>query len=151
MHVATFSKRAFSVIVSECSRYENEETGGILLGYYNNYNWEILETIFPGPNAIHRSAEFLYDNEYVDYEINSISLIYEIPLKILGIWHTHVTDSPFSLMDEKTNLQFAKLNPFGTLSLLVNKSSNKFELFFTNITGEYKKINFNIASNDIIN
>ena len=94
-----FSKKAYNYLKYELSCYSRSETGGIFLGYYNNDKWDIMETVLPGPNAIHESATFDCDSEYVNYEVNKIANMYDDTLYILGLWHSHVTSSPFSLQD----------------------------------------------------
>lgn len=146
--VALFSQRAFTAIGLEVVQHKHVETGGVLLGYHCNKKWEIVESIFAGPKAIHKSAEFIYDTDYVFYEANMVSQLYDIPLEVIGIWHTHICFAPFSIVDNFTNKKFAKSNKNGALSFLINVSTKTSEMYQVTKAGLQSKIPFKIQGYD---
>lgn len=143
-NAALFSQRAFAAIGLEVLQHKHVETGGVLLGFYRNKKWEIVESVFAGPKAIHKSAEFIYDNDYVCYEANMVSQLYDIPLEVIGIWHTHICFAPFSIADNFTNKKFAKISKNGALSFLINVSTKTSEMYQVTKTGGQSKIPFKV-------
>lgn len=132
-----FSNRSFVSLKYELSCFTSNETGGIFLGLYEDNVWQIFETIFPGPNAIHTSASFTCDLEYVSYQANKLANIYAKKLSILGLWHSHITSSPFSQQDTRTNLSFAALNYFGAISMLIDAEKKDYSIYSISKNGDY--------------
>ena len=77
-----------------------------------------------------------------------ISLLYKQKLDIIGLWHTHITSAPFSLIDCDTNFSFAKLNDFGTLSMLIDKETRKCLLYYVTPNDEYTEVTWTVSNND---
>lgn len=116
-----FSNRAYNAIVRESFKKDPVETGGILLGHIVEDTWVVLEVLPPGINSIFEIAYFEYDQDFVNYLADSVANQYKIPLKLLGLWHRHPGNmDKFSHTDDSTNLSFARLNPNGAISGLVN-------------------------------
>lgn len=79
-------------IFDECDRYDIDETGGLIIGFYR-YNKGILEIkacgmIGPGPNARRTSASFFRDGEYQEAIFRKIEAQYP-DVEHIGNWHTH--------------------------------------------------------------
>jgi hypothetical protein len=117
-----FSNRAYNAIVDESFKMNPVETGGILLGHIlDNGYWIVMEVLPPGINSIHEIAYFEYDEAFVNYLANSVATKYAMKLDVLGLWHRHPGSMDvFSGTDDGTNLTFARMNPNGAISGLVN-------------------------------
>ena len=116
-----FSDRAYVAILSEVSERIQTETGGVFLGCYENGTWYVIEAIDPGPKSVFQATRFEYDHEYIEHSINKTARIYQARLMLIGIWHRHPGSSDeFSLTDNETNSDYAKLSPNGAVSVLVN-------------------------------
>jgi len=116
-----FSERAYTAILSETLSKITTETGGILLGHFNNNKWYIVESIDPGPKSVFSTVYFEYDETYVNHLANKINVLYNNPLKIMGLWHRHPGSMDvFSSTDNGTHEKYANINPFGVISMLVN-------------------------------
>ena len=117
-----FSNRAYNAIIDESFKMNPVETGGILLGHIlDNGYWIVMEVLPPGINCIHEIAYFEYDEAFVNYLANSVATKYAMKLDVLGLWHRHPGSMDvFSGTDDGTNLTFARMNPNGAISGLVN-------------------------------
>ena len=116
-----FSNYAFNMIVSESTTRIESETGGIFLGCYEDEIWYVIESINPGPRAVFQESYFEYDQQYVQNEINRSAQKYQAILTLIGVWHKHPgSNRTFSIIDDITNKEYAKLTKYGTLSILVN-------------------------------
>jgi len=117
-----FTKRAFNAIVTETIDKHPLETGGIFIGHIlDNGIWIIVETIPPGIITTNHRAYFEYDANFINYLLNVIDKQYKGDLHILGLWHRHPGSMDiFSLTDDETNLKFAKANPLGAISGIIN-------------------------------
>lgn len=65
------------------------------------------------------------------------------------MWHSHITKAPFSLEDEKTNLHFAKMTPYGTISILADMESRKIDVFHISPQGHSEKIKIRLIDKDL--
>lgn len=121
-HLVVFSNKAYNAIIRESFDKDPVETGGILLGHVlDNGVWIVMEVLPPGINSIFQYAYFEYDEAFVNYLAQSVANQYERPLDLLGLWHRHPGNMDvFSTTDDGTNLTFARLNPAGVISGLVN-------------------------------
>ncbi len=116
-----FSTRAYNAIIAETYGRIKTETGGILLGHIVEGVWYVIESIDPGPKSIFTPTYFEYDTEYVNNLSRAIATQYKKPLNLLGLWHRHPGSlDTFSSTDDGTNTVYAKLNPNGAISGLVN-------------------------------
>jgi len=116
-----FSNRAYLAIITETHEKIKVETGGVFLGCYENGIWYVVETIDPGPKSIFQAAYFEYDQKYTAHLINKIARLYESKLTLIGLWHRHPGSfDQFSGTDDGTNSDYAKLNPNGAVSVLIN-------------------------------
>ena len=115
------SDRAFITILMETHLKITTETGGVFLGYRKDDTWYVIEAIDPGPNSIFTQNTFEYDRNYINHLINKVKSIYVEPLGLIGLWHRHPGSfDGFSQTDNKTNSEFAKQDPSGAISALVN-------------------------------
>ena len=113
----------------ELSRFPDTETGGLLLGYSEPESGiSILEATDSGyQNTIHTPGSFQYDTTYEEHLCNLLSLLYQPPLQLVGVWHkhnsAHPNDSlPFSSADEKIHRQLME-NFYPCISVLFEKTS----------------------------
>lgn len=79
-------------ILNECDRFENEETGGRLLGFYTwkgaELHIDVRAVIAAGPNAIRTRTSFFQDGEYQERIFRAVELRHR-RIEHLGNWHTH--------------------------------------------------------------
>lgn len=144
MRKVIFSKRAYTALCTELHMFDGEETGGIFIGYYEDNTYYIVENIFSGPYAKHKSAEYICDFDYVNYQANMLAAMYAKKIDVIGIWHSHVTSSPFSIADEHTNQQFAQLNEYGALSCLIDMQNKLFFIYIVSPEGEYTSLTYEV-------
>jgi len=116
-----FTERSYLSVVFETSRQVETETGGTLLGCYENETWYVIETIEPGPKSVFQGGYFEYDREYTEKLINQKAKLYKTELTLIGVWHKHPGSfNEFSGMDDETNSAYAKLSKNGAVSVIVN-------------------------------
>ena len=120
--LVVFSNKAYNAIIRESFDKDPVETGGILLGHVlDNGVWIVMEVLPPGINSIFQYAYFEYDEAFVNYLAQSVANQYKRPLDLLGLWHRHPGSMDvFSTTDDGTNATFARQNPAGVISGLVN-------------------------------
>lgn len=120
--LVVFSNKAYNAIIRESFAKDPIETGGILLGHIlDNGIWIVMEVLPPGMNSIFQYAYFEYDKDFVNYLAQSVANQYKHPLDLLGLWHRHPGSMDvFSHTDDGTNSTFARQNPAGVISGLVN-------------------------------
>ncbi|HHT9138641.1 MAG TPA: hypothetical protein ACFYEK_15525 [Candidatus Wunengus sp. YC60] len=79
-------------IFDECDKYDMDETGGRIVGYYQRHDAtldiEVCGLIGPGPNARRSSTSFFQDGEYQEGLFRKIEVDYP-DIEHLGNWHTH--------------------------------------------------------------
>lgn len=120
--LVVFSNKAYNALIRESFDKNPVETGGILLGHIlDNGIWIVMEVLPPGINSIFEYAYFEYDDNFVNYLAQSVANQYKKPLDLLGLWHRHPGSMDvFSSTDDGTNMTFARQNPKGVISGLVN-------------------------------
>ena len=146
-----FTEDAYNTILAETFHKDPSETGGILLGQIENNTWYVIECIEPGPASVFRSAYFEYDHAFVNYLAKARARRYEVPLRLLGLWHRHPGSfDRFSSTDNETNLLYAKLSSKGALSGLVNLDPDfRFTLYHFDEKLAYEKTAFSISDESI--
>ena len=142
-----FSNRAYTTLITETIEKITTETGGVFLGFFENGNWYVVETIDPGPKSIFEVAYFEYDQQYINHLINKIARLYKRNLFLIGLWHRHPGSfDVFSGTDDKTNLTYAKLSQFGAISALVNIDPNfRLTMYHVSSPLRYKRIQFEVG------
>lgn len=120
--LVVFSTKAYNALVAESFDKDPVETGGILLGdILDNGVWIVMEVLPPGINSVFDYAYFEYDGKFVNYLAQKVANQYKKPIDILGLWHRHPGGMDvFSSTDDGTNATFARQNPKGVISGLVN-------------------------------
>ncbi|MEX2516644.1 MAG: Mov34/MPN/PAD-1 family protein [Gammaproteobacteria bacterium] len=107
----------YKELLFQADKYYPDETGGILMGYWNEAQTEIVlkHIIGPGPKAIHELHRFEPDTEY---HIGEIARIYEESAQLfsyLGDWHTHPdATAMLSRLDKRTLCKIATHPPSRT-------------------------------------
>lgn len=127
--LVVFSDRAYNAIIRETFEWDPVETGGILLGHVlDNGCWIVMEVLPPGygenrdgDKVFHEYGYFEYNQTFVNYLAKSVADQYMVPLELLGLWHRHPGHMDhFSGTDDRTNCTFARQNPNGVISGLIN-------------------------------
>ncbi|MDR1170444.1 MAG: Mov34/MPN/PAD-1 family protein [Prevotellaceae bacterium] len=142
-----FTKRAFNAIVTETLDRHPLETGGVFIGYIlDNGIWVVIETIPPGIETVNQRSYFEYDANFITYLSNVIARQYKGNLQILGLWHRHPGSMDvFSSTDDGTNVMFAKANPLGAISGLINCDPKmRLTMYHVNSQCHYDKIDWSV-------
>jgi hypothetical protein len=85
-------RRALEIVFDECDRYDADETGGRILGTYENHR-NVLSVavngiIEPGPDARRTATYFKQDGGYQEQVFRQVEER-EPSIEHLGNWHTH--------------------------------------------------------------
>ncbi len=79
-------------VFDECDRYDADETGGRLLGVYQQrgdaLTIEVNGVIEPGPNARRTATSFFQDGDYQTRVFREVEELHP-EIEHLGSWHTH--------------------------------------------------------------
>jgi hypothetical protein len=117
---------------AECDKYPTVETGGRLLGFYNQTRkglWIEVRAVLPaGPKARRTAISFFNDGEYQERLFRSIEAKHP-QIDHLGNWHSHHCNGLETLSDgDRTTyvntVNSPKHNTDFFLSLLVIKPDN---------------------------
>lgn len=85
-------KAALETIFDECDHYDQDETGGRILGTYEQRGGKLFITVSgiiePGPRARRTATSFFQDGEYQETVFREIEER-EASIEHLGNWHTH--------------------------------------------------------------
>lgn len=115
------SDRAFVQIYNETQAHIRTETGGLLLGHYENGVWYVVEASDPGWDAVFRQTYHEANEHYENHVCEIMSRTYRHPLAFLGMWHRHPGDlDTFSGTDDETNSKYVDACGNGCISALVN-------------------------------
>lgn len=119
----SMAKDALESIFDECDRYDVDETGGRLIGYYHRkgtrYDVEVLGVIPSGPNAQRSPTSFFQDGEYQEQVFRSIERNHP-DIEHLGNWHSHHVNGYLTLSGgDKT-----------TYSKIVNHEHHNTDFFY---------------------
>lgn len=115
------SDRAFIQIFNESRARIQTETGGLLLGHFDQGVWYVVEASDPGINAKFFGAYHEGDDVYENHVCGVISRTYKYPLVFLGMWHRHPGSlDSFSGTDDGTNFKYAGSAGNGCISAIVN-------------------------------
>ncbi len=96
---------AWMRMIDESNDKAPKETGGVLIGYWNDRRDEaVIENVIgPGPNAEHNICSFRPDQDFQEAEIARHYMESESLHVYLGDWHSHPTgDLAMSSTDRKT-------------------------------------------------
>ena len=88
------SERALQTIVRECQRYPDAETGGILVGFREPDDDQVIVTHAsgPGPGAERSAVHFVKDTAHLQSVLNLLFQYYQT--NYLGVWHKHPQGIP---------------------------------------------------------
>lgn len=142
-----FSDRAIIALLAETQEHLSTETGGVFLGHRCGDIWYIIETMDPGPNSVFQPAYFEYDDVYLNHLMNKVDRLYQKSLDIIGLWHRHPGSfDQFSGTDDGTNIKYARRDPGGAISALVNIDPS-FRLTIYHVTDplSYRKIKYEVG------
>lgn len=115
------SDRAFIQIFNESHARIQTETGGLLLGHFDQGVWYVVEASDPGINAKFFGAYHEGDDVYENHVCGVISRTYKYPLVFLGMWHRHPGSlDSFSGTDDGTNFKYAASAGNGCISAIIN-------------------------------
>lgn len=115
------SNRAFVQIYNETQAHINTETGGLLLGHYENGVWYVVEASDPGWDAVFRPSYHEANENYENHVCSILSRTYRHPLAFLGMWHRHPGSlDTFSGTDDDTNSKYVDSCGNGCISALIN-------------------------------
>ena len=115
------SDRAYIQIFNESQSRIQTETGGLLLGHFDNGVWYVIEASDPGINAKFYNAYHEGDDVYENHVCGVISRTYKHPLVFLGMWHRHPGSlDSFSVTDDGTNYKYAGSAGNGCISAIIN-------------------------------
>lgn len=93
-------EKLLSGIFDECDRYDTEETGGRLLGFYSwkgiDLRIEVNAVIPAGPNTRRSATHLFQDGDYQERLFRSVEKQHP-RIEHLGNWHTHHVNSLRSL------------------------------------------------------
>ncbi len=89
-----YQESALSVFESEISKFGIIETGGVLLGWWENETLIVSNATNAGPNAIHENFYFQADSNYIDMIIDMEYANSNGKVNYVGEWHTHPQVSP---------------------------------------------------------
>ena len=139
--------RALCAMQQELSRYDDVETGGVLLGDFADGILTIREATDGGyQNVIREKNTFQYDHDYVSHVASILSELYTPPLALIGVWHKHNRcggEDPFSHADEKMHLQLQNTALQPAISILFEKAESgvyDMRAFLLDVSGNHKEI-----------
>lgn len=141
------SNRAAKAIISETLSHGRDETGGILLGNFNNGIWYVVESIDPGLDIVNHSVNFEYDPVYVNHLTKKLGVLYHHPLTILGVWHRHPGSMDhFSFQDLNSIANMTNNARIGIISMLVNLDPElRMTFYYCNKSGEVMPVYYDIG------
>lgn len=109
-------------VVDDLSRQALErttvETGGILLGYVAEPTGSVvvLDTLGPGPNAVHTPSEFEPDQAWQKHQLAIRYRTSDGLLSYVGDWHTHPGGTATPSRRDRTTLRRIARYPAARLS-----------------------------------
>lgn len=135
------SDRAYIQIFNESQSRIQTETGGLLLGHFDNGVWYVVEASDPGINAKFYNAYHEGDDVYENHVCGVISRTYKYPLVFLGMWHRHPGSlDSFSGTDDGTNYKYAGSAGNGCISAIINYDPDFRITFYYVEQGEHQRV-----------
>lgn len=135
------SDRAYIQIFNESQSRIQTETGGLLLGHFDNGVWYVIEASDPGINAKFYNAYHEGDDVYENHVCGVISRTYKYPLVFLGMWHRHPGSLDiFSGTDDGTNYKYAGSAGNGCISAIINYDPEFRVTFYYAEQGDYQRV-----------
>ena len=135
------SDRAYIQIFNESQSRIQTETGGLLLGHFDDGVWYVVEASDPGINAKFFNAYHEGDDVYENHVCGVISRTYKHPLVFLGMWHRHPGSfDSFSGTDDGTNYKYAGSAGNGCISAIINYDPDFRITFYYVQQGEHHRV-----------
>jgi hypothetical protein len=135
------SDRAYIQIFNESQSRIQTETGGLLLGHFDDGVWYVIEASDPGINAKFYEAYHEGDDVYQNHVCGVISRTYKHPLVFLGMWHRHPGSlDSFSGTDDGTNYKYAESAGNGCISAIINYDPEFRITFYYAEQGDFQRI-----------
>lgn len=151
------SDRAFVQIYKESRSRMETETGGLLLGHFENGIWYVIEASDPGIKAVFHVAYHEGDDAYQNHVCDVISRAYKHPLVFLGMWHRHPGSlDKFSGTDDGTNYKYAGSAGNGCISAIINYDPDfRITFYYAEQCGHYQvkytKVDVEVGDEKILN
>lgn len=122
-------------IQEDAIKWDDKETGGVLIGYWANENTAVITSIVgPGPNAVHRPTSFVPDQDYHVREIERIYAVSNRTETYLGDWHSHPQAAAYlSGQDKITLRKIARYKPARLpkpLMLILGTAKMEFRIWY---------------------
>lgn len=126
----SFEKKARVTLIEDLMRYQDVETGGVLLGYVDENEMRIVETVTGGEKALREPGAFEYDYIFVETVCENLSLKYNPPLSLVGLWHkhNHTLEPAFSMADKDMHEKLLELCDKGISCLFQKREDGKYQL-----------------------
>ena len=103
-------------IVEDLKQWYPKETGGVLIGYWNQNQAVITNIIDGGPKALRKEVSFTPDHAYQKKEIEKVYNSTGRTEVYLGDWHSHPDSySYMSWRDKKTLKKIANFKNAGLI------------------------------------
>ncbi|TSA19390.1 hypothetical protein D4R75_09645 [bacterium] len=119
----TISREVLESIFDECDRFESDETGGRLVGFYRHHGStleiEACGLIGPGSNARRSRVSFFQEGDYQESVFRQIEAVHP-EVEHLGNWHTHHVNG----------LDTLSSGDVGTYTKIVNHDKHNTDFFY---------------------
>ncbi len=89
-----YEKSVLDVFASEIVNFGNLETGGVLLGWFEEGKICVSKATGAGSNATHEHIYFRADKDYIDMIIDMEHANSNGKVNYIGEWHTHPQVNP---------------------------------------------------------
>lgn len=129
----TLPRKVLDAIFNECDKYEADETGGRIVGFYQKkgrrLHIDVLGIIGPGPNARRTPTSLFQDGDYQEAVFRELEKQYPT-VEHLGSWHTHHVNGLHTLSSGDRSTYVRTVNhrnhntDFFYALLVVRKSDN---------------------------
>lgn len=132
-----FETNAKQCIINELKKYQNVETGGVLLGVFENNNIYIVEAVGGGDKAIRDQGMFQYDAEYVELQSNILARKCSKQLVLVGLWHkhNHTLEPAFSDADIRMHQLLLEQCEYGVSCLFQRKTNTEYQIQYMDCEG----------------
>ncbi|MDO4169425.1 MAG: hypothetical protein Q4D45_05925 [Lachnospiraceae bacterium] len=150
------SNRAFSLMMTDISRYPNVEAGGLILGIKEDNIYYVIEAIEAGDDASRSAGTLLCDEKNMIHMISTLVNIYDPQIDVIGVWHKHnnCNNPPFSDTDMELHKKIQGWINSDVISILFQKiddSEYKMKVFFIDKQGSIIEKDFLIMDiNNIV-
>lgn len=135
---------AYVEILNLCNAKFPLETGGVLIGFWNNNDVIITSVVGPGENATHSKNRFVPDQQFHEIQISNNFYASQGRDNYLGDWHTHPDAASYlSEKDRSTLIKIRKnkeSNLFTALMLILGTNPLQLNCWACSLNGKKYKI-----------